>query len=103
MISEKSTVAEYCQKVNINDFLKVARDRLKEDLVQMLLKGEGYTIGLTTAKTGFRGERIWFVCPRCTHRVGVLYRNPSSDVMACRKCLGLVYKKQRYKGMIEDK
>ena len=38
------------------------------------------------------GERIWFLCPRCGERVGILYLIPW--VIACRKCSALRYQSQ---------
>lgn len=41
----------------------------------------------------FGGERLWFLCPNCSKRVGVLYfiRN----VYACRSCSNLAYRSQQ--------
>jgi hypothetical protein len=39
----------------------------------------------------FGGVRQWFICPRCSNRVAVIY----AGHFACRKCLNLVYESQR--------
>ena len=36
----------------------------------------------------YGGRRLWFVCPRCGRRCGVLYLG---EAVACRLCFGLIY------------
>ncbi len=36
----------------------------------------------------YGGQRVWFLCPRCGRRCGVLYLGQR---VACRKCLDLAY------------
>ena len=93
-----SLVAENCQKIKIEDLVREAKKTLKVRLVEAQIEALGVSLQLTTSKTRFNGERLWFVCPLCSKRVGTLFSNGS---VGCRKCLGLVYKKQRYKGMLE--
>lgn len=39
------------------------------------------------------GKRHWFTCPRCSHRVAVLYA--PGRYFACRQCCGLGYATQK--------
>jgi len=56
-------------------------------------------IAIAVTHPHFGGVRPWYVCPRCGRRAGKLY---AADValLACRICLGLVYKCQYRKDMI---
>jgi hypothetical protein len=99
--SKLGIVAENLIKVNINDLIKQVNNRLKATLVGSELEVAGFKVELQTSKTGFGGERLWFACPNCGCRVGTLFR-PTEGGLGCRKCLGLKYKKQKYKGMVEQ-
>ena len=48
---------------------------------------EAFELSYTTPHFG--GKRLWLQCPHCAHRVAVLY---CSEVVACRRCLQLVYR-----------
>ena len=93
---------EQCQKIIISDFLHEYRTRLKKIIIASNLEILGIKIELLNSKTCYNGIRIWFKCPICKLRVGVLFQHPTSKIIGCRKCLHLRYKKQRYKGMIEE-
>ena len=57
--------------------------------------GATLTVKLQIATTRQRlGVRYWFRCPSCGRRVRDLYTANVSAVLACRKCLGLVYESQ---------
>ena len=75
---------------------------MKETLIASQIEAADLTVRLTTSRTRF-GERRWFECPACKRRAGVLYQHPLSQVVACRTCLNLKYRKSRYKGMAEEK
>lgn len=94
-------VAENCFKIKVDDLVNKAQKELKIRLLQSQIQALGVDIVLTTSKTKFNGERIWFLCPNCEKRVGILYKHPSEQVIGCRTCLGLKYKAQRFKGMVE--
>ena len=94
-------LADYSQKVNINDLTRQAKKELKTHLLRSSIELLGYNLALTTSKTRFNGERTWFVCPLCGKRVGVIYKQQGNNKVGCFKCLNLKYRKQRYKGMIE--
>ena len=57
--------------------------------------GEGYmeySVPLTWTACHLGGQRVWFLCPRCGRRVGILY---GGKTFACRHCHQLVYASQR--------
>lgn len=45
----------------------------------------GRPIDFTTTQCHFGGYRLWFICPRCGRRCGILYPE------VCRLCRGLRY------------
>lgn len=98
----KKYLTEQCQKIKIADFIREGRLRLKETLINASLEAEGYNLLLDRSKTGFGGVRFWFSCPICHKRAGVLYKHPVSQILGCRRCLGLDYRKHRYSKMIEN-
>jgi hypothetical protein len=97
----KSFLVEECQKVRIEDFLKTCRIELKKLVLNLQIEALGQKIGLATSKTCFDGVRFWFSCPICSKKAGVLFTHPITSKVGCRTCLGLDYRKRRYKGMIE--
>lgn len=99
----KKILVEDCQKFLIDNFLKEYKLRLKDLFISSKLEVLGLQVNLTTSKTYNSGKRLWFVCPVCGGRVGALYLHPLTQNLGCRCCLGLRYKKHRYKGMLEDK
>ena len=96
-------LAEQCQKIEINDFVKKTKPQIKKAILKSCIEAEGYNISLCESKTGFGGTRFWFSCPICKRRVGVLFSQPESKILACRKCLKVDYKAHRFSGMIETK
>lgn len=99
----KTFLVEECSKIKIEDFLRRYRGKLKEHILSSELEAQGWSIELATSKTHYNGVRLWFKCPLCNTRVGVLFRHPLNNAIGCRKCLRLEYRKRRYKGMIEGK
>jgi len=99
----KTFLVEECSKIRIEYFLRQYRDKLKERVLSSELEAQGWSIELTTSQTHYNGVRLWFKCPLCALRVGVLFRHPLNNTIGCRKCLKLEYRKRRYKGMIESK
>lgn len=97
----KKYLVEECQKIRIEDFLKVYRNKLKELILTSELEVSGLKIELSISKTCYNGIRFWFRCPLCEKRVGVLLKHPLTNKIGCRRCLNLEYRKRRYKGMIE--
>lgn len=99
----KKLIVEQCQKININEFLKESKLKLGKSLLASTIEVQGLDLTLTGSKTGFGGVRYWFSCPNCNRRVGVLYKHALTGQLGCRLCLGLDYRKHRFKGMIEGK
>lgn len=93
-------LVEECQRVSINPFLRSTREKLKEVLLASEIKAAGILVSITTSQSPF-GTRYWFKCPLCEQRIGVLSIHPTTNLVGCRKCLGLEYRKRRYKGMVE--
>jgi hypothetical protein len=60
---------------------------------QPSIRVEGVDVGLMWVPWGFTegGERPWFECPLCQHRVLLLYQAPP---LGCRECLDLAYAAQ---------
>lgn len=50
-----------------------------------------YTVQIVWTTCNYGGSRPWFLCPRCSRRVGVLY---CQRRFLCRTCQGLVYRCQ---------
>lgn len=94
---------ETCPRIKIDDLLKQCRESFKESMITSQLKIMGIDIELIATETKFNGMRFWFKCPECERRVGVLFKHPITQAIGCRLCLNLHYKKQRYKGMMEEK
>jgi hypothetical protein len=90
------------RRLTIDELIKEANKTLKRAILQARLEAFGAKIDLTTTKTRFGGIKYWFVCPNCGRRCGVLYRYPLNTLLGCRLCLGLRYRNQQYKGMIEN-
>jgi hypothetical protein len=98
----KKYLTEQCPKIRLSDFIGKAKEQIKESMFRASIETEGYRILLGRSKTGFGGTRLWFSCPICNRRAGVLYKHPVSQILGCRRCLKLDYRKHRYSGMIEN-
>ena len=98
----KKFLVEECSKIKVEDFLKRCWGGLKELILKSEIDVLGWKLELTTSKTHYNGIRLWFKCPVCGHRVGVVFKHPLTNVVGCRKCLNLEYRKRRYKGMVEN-
>ena len=97
----RSQLVEHTQRIDINALVRQAQKEVKMRLLEARIEALGIEVGLTTSKTRFNGERVWFACPQCMRRSGTLFKSPISNIIGCRYCLKLKYKRQRYKGMIE--
>lgn len=98
----KKILTEQCQQIRLSDFIGNVRKQLKRYILQSSIEANGYQLLLNSSKTGFGGTRFWFSCPICSKRVGVLYKHPASEILGCRSCLKLDYRKHRYSKMIEN-
>jgi hypothetical protein len=99
-IGEKFVI-EQCQKMSLKTFLSTAKSKLKRSFLEAEISMAGVSIDLATSEMNNGGTRYWFACPICSGRVGVLYVHPLSNLLGCRNCLNLKYKKSQYKGMVE--
>lgn len=92
MISEKitqRTLVEECNRLAISAIEDI-------DINDHQIEINTQIVGLTTTKCYFGGERVWFLCPACSRRIGVLYRPPLKPVFLCRHCHDLTYELRRY-------
>jgi hypothetical protein len=96
---ESYLVLENCQRIRVEDYIRTARKSLKKAIVEAQITASGYKVVLTTSKTHYGGERLWFRCPQCYKRCGILYQSPIASRVVCRKCIGFFYRQQRFKGM----
>lgn len=94
-------IVEQYQKISVSDLLVKYRATVRQSMLDNTIEISGYTIELATSKTGNGGIRYWFKCPLCGRRSGTLF-SASNSIIGCRICLGLYYRKQRYKGMVES-
>lgn len=99
----KTFLVEDCQRVSVSDILREYRENLKETILRSQFEMINTSMRLTTSQTGNKGTRFWFACPHCAQRVGVLFKHPFHNLIGCRQCLNLEYRKRRFKGMLESK
>lgn len=97
----KKFIVEEVQRLTIKDYLRNFKYKLKEVILGSIVEVLGKRIELDTTRTGFGGLRYWFKCPQCQKKVGVLFIHPLTRDVGCRTCLGLDYRKRRFKGMAE--
>ena len=99
----KKLLVNQCQQIRINNLLKKYKVKLKKTFINSRVETAGVKVKFTTSKTQNNGRRLWFECPICKARIGILYKHPLDNKIGCRRCLNLDYKSHRYKGMIEEK
>ena len=80
---------EECQKLSVRS-IDVA------SLISSPIEINDQLIELTWTKCNYGGEMVWFLCPACIKRVGMLYRKPLNNVFLCRQCLNLTYYLRRF-------
>ena len=98
----KNNLIDQCKKVSIDELIKKANRMTKINFINNEVEAFGQKVRLTTSKTRFNGQRLWFICPICNRRINNLYKYPLRSLIGCRICLKLKYRNQRYKGMIEN-
>ena len=86
-------MVEECPKIKIDDFLKRYRNRLKELMLSSEMEISGWRLEIATSKTHYNGLRLWFKCPICELRAGVVFKHPITNAIGCRQCLKLEYRK----------
>lgn len=95
-------LVEDCKRLSIKDFLASSKEKLKKTLLESEIQISGYYVGLDTTEVSGGGTRYWWKCPMCHERKGILFSHPYLDLVGCRKCLQLRYRKSRFKNMIES-
>lgn len=99
----KFNLVENCQKIVIDDIVSQVNKEVKQQILKSQIEVMGFKLSLLTSKTRFNGIRYWFSCPICNNRVGTIYKHPLNTQAGCRNCLKIKYKKQVFKGMIENR
>lgn len=99
---DSGVCVEDCQRIDFLNISHTAHTKLLEVLIDAEIEALGYKLPRATSKTGNGGTRRWFKCPVCGRRRLVLLVHPISHQVGCRGCLGLKYRSQRFKGMVED-
>ena len=73
--------------------------RAYEEHITVDIGNTSHWIGLTQTSCHLGGFRHWFICPRCSKRMGVLYMRHGH--FACRHCQQIAYQSQS--GDAEDR
>ncbi|HAM60520.1 MAG TPA: hypothetical protein DCP60_01600 [Psychrobacter sp.] len=87
---------------SLSDYLKLPISRYREQLKQGSAKyievsythrskPYQYSIQLSKSACHYGGYRYWWLCPKCSQRVSVLY---CAGVYVCRHCIGANYGSQ---------
>ena len=96
-------LVEECKNIRIDDLVRKAKVEVLESLVRGLIEVEGYQVGLTNHVLHHGGKRLWFECPICKCKCGIIYKHPTKNsLVGCRLCLDLEYRCRRFKGMLEN-
>lgn len=72
------------RKIYINKYVKTAKEALVKFLVNSDITANGVGIDIATSKTTYGGHRLWFSCPKCNRRCGILYEVGKAFI--CVKC-----------------
>ena len=97
----RNFTVEDCQRLPIEGLIKSFKTKSADAILGAKVMVSQIRIHLTSTQTRFSGVRFWFLCPQqCGRRIGVLLIHPTGKV-GCRNCLGVKYRQQRFKGMIE--
>ena len=91
---------EDCQRLSVYDYLRELGIKSKERVLDIITEILGFRINLVTTAQ-FIGSRYWFLCPNCEHRIKIVLIHPLTHQVGCRHCLGVIYHKQRFRGMVE--
>ena len=93
------SLVEHCQKLNINDLVRDIKSEFVRTKLKSKIDALEQNINITSTKCHFGNERLWFICPSCSKRVGILYKPMEEDLLLCRKCHNLQYSKSRFNKM----
>ena len=88
---------EQYQKITIKEIM----NKVSLEIEKQILDIELDWVEIIKTKANYGGFRIWFKCPKCNNKVFNLYN--INSVLICRQCSWLNYRKQRFKGMLEEK
>jgi len=100
----KKYLVEDCQNIRIDSVVRKAKKQLLNTIITGMVEIDGYDVKITSHRLHHGGERLWFVCPLCNRKVGVIYQHPiKNNLIGCRLCLDLEYRCRRFKGMVENK
>lgn len=104
------------EQLNLNDeqdvrlFIEIIEKNVQLNLKQEI-NGETNFTGMNSVKLTYtksnlkKGFIFWFICNLCGRKVRYLYIPPNSEVLACRNCHRLAYRKQnekRYRGFLSN-
>ena len=95
-------MVDQCQRFDVSTYTRLSKSKLREAIMKSHMVAAGVKVGLVTSKVGKNGVRNWFKCPLCSKRFGVLFVHPITQILGCRVCLNLEYRKRRFKGMVEN-
>lgn len=94
-------VVENSPSLSIREVVGHYQQSWKQTLLASSVKVGDTQVKLISSPSRWGGVRIWFACPLCQARCGVVLIHPATQQVGCRQCLNLKYKKQKYKNMIE--
>lgn len=97
-----SLLSENCQKLSVNQVVRQYQRQWQQQLSEATVEVMNTPVQFTQSKMNHGGKRLWFTCPQCSRRCGMLFQHPMSENIGCRQCMGIQYRKSRYKGMIEE-
>ena len=97
----KKYLVEDCPSIRIDKVVNDSKKLVLRSLVVGFAEIDGVKVRIRTSKLHHGGNRLWFECPMCKQKKGVIYRHPVDSNIGCRKCLNLDYKSHKCKGMIE--
>lgn len=86
-------------ETDVQTFIRILEEgvtlNLRQDNNGETSFSEPNKVHITYTKSNLsKGFVFWFVCNCCGRRVRYLYFPPNSEVLACRRCHRLAYKKQ---------
>src|SRR3989344_5402065 len=109
MVLKKECV-EYYFRISVQDIVNfrkgytrfdkkhTKRDLIQEGYFEGVIRSIRYKIEIVTTPTKFGGCRLWFKCPNCSERMGVLYLHMPDSKFYCRDCLDLTYDSRQSSG-----
>jgi len=86
----------FMKKLSVEECQKLSIQYLYNTSVGSFAEVNGQFIELTKSKCNYGGDRVWFLCPACSRRVGTLYRRPLNHLFLCRNCNNLTYQLRKY-------